>query len=55
MEELFLRCFFRGLVSKKKDFIIKDSQKEAFNKEDRQKIVGLVPIDKKSIFQKDHI
>ena len=38
-----------GLVSKKKDFIGKRSlQKEAFNKEDRQKIVGLVPIDKKS-------
>ncbi len=38
-----------GLVSKKKDFIGKRSlQKEAFNKDDRQKIVGLVPIDKKS-------
>ena len=38
-----------GLVSKKKDFIGKRSlQKEAFNKADRQKIVGLVPTDKKS-------
>ena len=38
-----------GLVSKKKDFIGKRSlQKEAFNKNDRQKIVGLVPTDKKS-------
>ena len=38
-----------GLVSKKKDFIGKRSlQKEAFNTNDRQKIVGLVPLDKKS-------
>ena len=38
-----------GLVSKKKDFIGKRSlQKEAFNKHDRQKIVGLVPTDKKT-------
>ena len=38
-----------GLVSKKKDFIGKRSlEKEAFNKENRQKIVGLVPLDKKS-------
>ena len=38
-----------GLLSKKKDFIGKRSlQKEAFNKNDRQKIVGLVPTDKKS-------
>ncbi len=38
-----------GLVSKKKDFIGKRSlQKEAFNKSDRQKIVGLVPTDKKT-------
>ena len=38
-----------GLVSKKKDFVGKRSLiKEAFNKEDRQKIVGLVPIDRKS-------
>ena len=38
-----------GLVSKKKDFIGKRSlQKEAFNTNDRQKIVGLVPTDKKS-------
>ena len=38
-----------GLVSKKKDFIGKRSlRKEAFNMNDRQKIVGLVPLDKKS-------
>ena len=38
-----------GLVSKKKDFIGKRSlQKEAFNNSDRQKIVGLVPTDKKT-------
>ncbi len=38
-----------GLVSKKKDFIGKRSLvKEAFNKADRQKIVGLVPLDRKS-------
>ena len=38
-----------GLVSKKKDFIGKRSLiKEAFNKENRQKIVGLVPLDRKS-------
>ena len=38
-----------GLVSKKKDFIGKRSlMKEAFNKEDRQRIVGLVPLDRKS-------
>ncbi len=38
-----------GLVSNKKDFIGKRSlQKEAFNNSDRQKIVGLVPIDKKT-------
>ncbi len=38
-----------GLVSKKKDFIGKRSlTKEAFNKADRQKIVGLVPLDRKS-------
>ena len=38
-----------GMVSKKKDFIGKRSlQKEAFTREDRQKIVGLVPLDKKS-------
>ena len=38
-----------GLVSKKKDFIGKRSLiKEAFNKDDRQKIVGLVPLDRKS-------
>ena len=38
-----------GLVSKKKDFIGKRSlAKEAFNKADGQKIVGLVPLDRKS-------
>jgi sarcosine oxidase subunit alpha len=38
-----------GLVSKKKDFIGKRSlQKEAFNIKDRQKIVGLIPTDKKT-------
>ena len=38
-----------GLVSNKKDFIGKRSlQKEAFNKLDRQKLVGLVPTDKKT-------
>ncbi len=38
-----------GLVSKKKDFIGKRSlQKEAFNNSNRQKIVGLIPTDKKT-------
>ena len=38
-----------GLVSKKKDFIGKNSLgKEAFTLENRQKIVGLIPIDRKS-------
>ncbi|OCW79746.1 (2Fe-2S)-binding protein, partial [Pelagibacteraceae bacterium GOM-A2] len=38
-----------GLVSKKKDFIGKNSLgREAFNLESRQKIVGLIPIDRKS-------
>ena len=38
-----------GLVSNKKDFIGKRSlQKEAFNNFDRQKLVGLVPTDKKT-------
>ncbi len=38
-----------GLVSKKKDFIGKNSLgREAFNVESRQKIVGLTPIDRKS-------
>ena len=38
-----------GLVSKKKDFIGKRSlQKEAFNNNNRQKIVGLIPTDKKT-------
>jgi glycine cleavage system aminomethyltransferase T len=40
---------FEGLVSKKKDFIGKRSlQKEAFTIQDRQKIVGLIPTDKKT-------
>jgi len=38
-----------GMVSKKKDFIGKRSlSKIAFNQSDRQKIVGLVPIDRKT-------
>ncbi len=38
-----------GMVSKKKDFIGKRSlSKLAFNKSDRQKIVGLIPIDRKT-------
>ena len=38
-----------GLVSKKKDFIGKRSLiKEAFIKDERQKIVGLIPLDRKS-------
>ncbi|MDC3038442.1 sarcosine oxidase subunit alpha family protein [bacterium] len=38
-----------GLVSKKKDFIGKNSLgRESFNVESRQKIVGLIPIDRKS-------
>ena len=38
-----------GMVSKKKDFIGKRSlSKSAFNESDRQKIVGLVPIDRKT-------
>ena len=38
-----------GLVSKKKDFIGKRSlTKEAYIKTDRQKIVGVVPLDKKT-------
>ena len=38
-----------GMVSKKKDFIGKRSLiKQAFNESDRQKIVGLVPIDRKT-------
>ncbi|MDC3097385.1 sarcosine oxidase subunit alpha family protein [Candidatus Pelagibacter sp.] len=38
-----------ALVSKKKDFIGKNSLgREAFNVESRQKIVGLIPIDRKS-------
>ena len=38
-----------GLVSKKKDFIGKRSlQRSAFTAEDRQRIVGVVPLDKKT-------
>jgi len=38
-----------GLLSKKKDFIGKRSlQKEAFISPDREKIVGVVPLDKKT-------
>jgi len=38
-----------GMVSQKKDFIGKRSlSKDAFVAEDRQTIVGLVPVDKKS-------
>jgi glycine cleavage system aminomethyltransferase T len=38
-----------GLISKKKDFIGKNSlQKQAFNINDRHSIVGLVPMDKKT-------
>ena len=39
----------QGLVSKKKDFIGKRSlNKKAFIAEDRQKVVGVVPLDKKT-------
>ena len=38
-----------GLVSKKKDFIGKRSlNRKAFTAEDRQKVVGVVPVDKKT-------
>ena len=38
-----------GLVSKKKDFIGKRSlNREAFTASDRQRIVGLIPLDKKT-------
>jgi sarcosine oxidase subunit alpha len=38
-----------GLLSKKKDFIGKRSlTREAFTAEDRQKVVGVVPLDKKT-------
>ena len=38
-----------GLISKKKDFIGKRSlNREAFIKSSRQKIVGVVPLDKKT-------
>jgi len=38
-----------GMVSKKKDFIGKRSlNKKAFTAEDRQKVVGVVPLDKKT-------
>ena len=39
-----------GLVSKKKDFIGKRSlQRSAFTAEDRQRIVGVVPLDKQTL------
>jgi len=39
----------QGLVSKKKDFIGKRSlNRKAFMEEDRQKVVGVVPLDKKT-------
>ena len=39
----------QGLISKKKDFIGKRSlNREAFIAEDRQKVVGVVPLDKKT-------
>ncbi len=39
----------QGLVSKKKDFIGKRSlNRKAFTAEDRQKVVGVIPIDKKT-------
>ena len=39
----------QGLVSKKKDFIGKRSlNRSAFTAEDRQKVVGVVPLDKKT-------
>ena len=45
-----------GLLSKKKDFIGKRSlSRKAFAAEDRQKIVGVVPLDKKQVFPKDLI
>ena len=38
-----------GLVSKKKDFIGKRSlSREAFNSKERQKVVGVIPLDKKT-------
>ena len=38
-----------GLISKKKDFIGKRSlNREAFNSNERQKVVGVVPLDKKT-------
>ena len=38
-----------GLISKKKDFIGKRSlNREAFTSSDREKIVGVVPLDKKT-------
>ena len=38
-----------GLVSKKKDFIEKRSlSREAFNSKERQKVVGVIPLDKKT-------
>ena len=44
-----------GMVSQKKDFIGKRSlSKDAFVSEDRQTIVGLVPVDKKVKYLKVH-
>ena len=54
MEELFLTMYFRGLVSKKKDFIGKRSLKR-LNTTDRQKIVGLIPTDKNLAFRGSHL
>ena len=44
-----------GMVSKKKILLERSLSKLAFNKTDRQKIVGLIPLDKKRVFQRDHI
>ena len=45
-----------GLISKKKDFIGKRSlSKKAYVAEDRQKIVGVVPLDKTSIPEGSYI
>ena len=50
MEEQYLMTILlEGLLSKKKDFIGKRSlDREAFIAEDRQKVVGVVPLDKKT-------
>ena len=51
MEELFPSDLsLDGMLSKKKDFIGKRSlNREAFLNPNREKIVGVVPLDKKSI------